>query len=60
MPGMRPLGGSRRSFYALYINRMFRILNNFSYIGSKFIIEAFKTRQWALCLDRGRLEPGME
>ena len=36
----------RESFYDLYINCMFRILNNFSNIDNKFIIEAFKASQY--------------
>ena len=59
MLGMRPFGGWRGSLYALYIKCVFRILNNFSYIDNKFIIEDFITRQWALYLERGRLVPGV-
>ena len=46
MTGMNPFGSWRESFYALYIKCVFRILNNFSYIDNKFIIEAFKVCQY--------------
>ena len=51
VPGMRPLGAWRGSFYALYINFMFKIVYNFSNIDKNFVIEAFKA-----CI--GPLVPG--
>ena len=42
MPGVRPFGCWRESFYALYIICMFRILYNFRYIDNKFILVSIK------------------
>ena len=49
VPGKRPFCAWSEAFYALYmyINCMIRILNNFSYIDNKFIVEAFKAWHWA-------------